>query len=173
MCIYIVYIGFISLAFRTQTNFDLGSLSLGLIDPKFIGACSAQLHGTNIQINERTVWGCNIATYFVISCIYIHIYVCVYRIHFPGLTDPNKFWPGFTFPRPYWSKIDWGSFRSASRHQHSYRIRFPWPFVPKQNLTYIYLYMYSLIVASVENPNQPYIYIYIQPANLLNHIRQH
>ena len=36
-------------------------------------------------IYERTVWGCNIATYFVISCIYIYIYIymymCIYIIY--------------------------------------------------------------------------------------------
>ena len=51
MYVYVcIYIGFISLAFQTQTNFVLGSLSLGLINPKLIGARFAQSQGTNIHI---------------------------------------------------------------------------------------------------------------------------
>ena len=46
----VLSLGFISLAFRTQTNFVLGSLSLGLINPKLIGARFAQSQGTNIHI---------------------------------------------------------------------------------------------------------------------------
>ena len=38
------------MAFRTKTNFDLGSLSLGLINAKLIGARFAQPQGTNIHV---------------------------------------------------------------------------------------------------------------------------
>ena len=102
------YMGFIS----TSTNFELGLLSLGLISPKNIVAHFTQPHCTNI-----------------------HIYITFVSL---DLLDPNIFWPGLTFPRPNFSKIYWGSFRSSLLHQHTYRIHFPWPSGPKHILTWVY-----------------------------------
>ena len=50
--------------------------------------------------------------------------------------DPNNFLHGFTFPQPGFSKTCWGTFPSASRHQHEETScftvpRFPRPSGPK------------------------------------------
>ena len=136
---------YISLAFRTQTNFVLGSLSLGLINPKLIGARFAQSQGTNIHIgfvslglpDLNTIWPAFTFPRPGFSKIYWglfrsaslhqhkHMYVGFVSV---GLLDSNKFWQGFPFAQPGFSKIYWGSFRSASRHQHIY--------------IYIYIYIY-------------------------------
>ena len=47
-----------------------------------------------------------------------------------GLLDPNLTW--FTFPQPGFSKTCWGTFPSASRHQHVEKSRFTWPWEPNQ-----------------------------------------
>ena len=135
--------GFIS----TSTNFDLGLLSLGLISPKNIVAHFTQPHGTNKH------------TY-----IYIYIYIYI-RFVSLDLLDPNIFWPGLTFPRPNFSKIYWGSFRSSLPHQHTYRIRFPWPSGPKHILTWVYFpsawFIYDLLGLALLSFTEPNTYIYI------------
>ena len=45
-----MHIEFVSLGFWTQTHFDMGLLSLGLVSPKFIGARFAQPHGIDIYL---------------------------------------------------------------------------------------------------------------------------
>ena len=131
----------------TQTNFVLGSLSLGLINPKLIGARFAQSQGTNIYIgfvslglpDLNTIWPAFTFPRPGFSKIYWglfrsaslhqhkHMYVGFVYV---GLLDSNKFWQGFPFAQPGFSNIYWGSFNSAFGHQQTYRVRFPWPARP-------------------------------------------
>ena len=47
------------------------------------------------------------------------------------LVDPNKFWPGFTFPQPGFSNLIGVRFaQPLDTNTHIYRICFPWPARP-------------------------------------------
>ena len=96
----------VPLSLWTRTNFDLGSLSLGLISLNF-WVRFTQLHST------------------------------LHRICFPPPWEPNQICASFPSALCIQANVDlgslslacflkfyWRSFRSASGHQHTYRIKF-------------------------------------------------
>ena len=105
-------------AFWTQTNFDKGLLSLSLVSQKLVGGMfpSASCHQHVEKSRLTRPWEPN--------------QVCA--------SFPSAFWTqtfflrGFTFPQPGFSKTCWGTFPSASRHQHVEKSRFTWPWEPNQ-----------------------------------------
>ena len=53
-----------------------------------------------------------------------------------SLVDPNKFWPGFTFPQPGFSNFIGVRFaQPLNTNIHICRIRFPWPARPNWLVT--------------------------------------
>ena len=104
-----------------------------LSQPGFSKSCSVrfpQLHGTNIYIEYMGLFPGHESLTKNVSCGPKQILTCVY------------------FHSAWFLKNLLGSFPSALRHQHCYRIcfpwlenlkkdvpRFPWPSGPKQNLT--------------------------------------
>ena len=102
----------IPLTFWIGTYFDLGLLSLGLISPKFIGACFAQPCSTNIHIH---------------------------RILFPWPFGPKQILSWVYFPLAWFLQNLMGLVSLIlTALTYTYRIRFPWPSGPKQNLSWVY-----------------------------------
>ena len=99
-----MYLVSLSLLDLDPNNFYVGFFSLSLVSQKLVGQRFPQLHGTN--------------TYR--------------RVVSLGLESPTKYVPRFPFPQPGFSKTCWGTFPSASWHQHVEKSRFTWPWEPNQ-----------------------------------------
>ena len=100
---------------RTQTNFLLGSLVL--VDPNTFwpGLTFPWLHGTNAYI----------------EFVSLRLESLTKHVHrFPPPCESKQILTWVHFPSACFLKFYWRSFRSASGHQHTYRIRFPWPARP-------------------------------------------
>jgi len=98
-----------------QTKFDLGLLLLSLVSQKLVGFIS--LSFTAPMCTEESFH----------LALRAQPNMCLVSL---GLLDPNLTW--FTFPQPGFSKTCWGTFPSASRHQHVEKSRFTWPWEPNQ-----------------------------------------
>ena len=116
------------LAFWAQSKFDLGLLSLSLVSPKLVGIRFPQLHGTN-------VWRRVVSLGLERQTKYVPL--------FPRPSGPKQNLTSVYFPSAWFLKTCWGTFPSASRHQHVEKSRFtvprfPRPSGPKQFLTRVY-----------------------------------
>ena len=135
----------VPLSLWTRTNFDLGSLSVfGFVSPSFtapyIEFVSLRLESLTKYVphfpppcgsKQMLTWvhfpsACFLKFYwrsFRSASGHHHTYrICFAWPARPNwlsslsLVDPNKFWPGFTFPQAWFLKFYWCSFRSASAH---------------------------------------------------------
>ena len=187
-----IHICNVTLGRADQTNSGVSFLRLGFLK-KLVGVRFSQLHGTNICIGfvspslanqicvsfpsslYCTVWriltGWRYLTYISLSSI-TPKYGFVSQSQISGFHfHQHKLWPRFSFHRPYLSKYYCGSFHSASWHQHTYRVHFPWPSGPKHILTWVYFpsawFIYNLLglallsFTEINTHTHTYIYIYI------------